>query len=53
MQVVAENSTTVDMESLNDLISSFVIVSNKTDKGTSSYPTDLMIANVITQFILK
>ena len=42
------------MESkLNDLISSFVIVSNRTDEGTSTYPADLMIANVIIQFILK
>jgi len=48
----AETSAVVASE-IKHLTSSLALVSNRTDEGTSAYPTDLLNANLLLQFVLE
>lgn len=53
VQVIQAESLAGVVSELDLLTFNLAKVSNRTDEATSSYPTDLMNANSLLQFVLK
>ena len=49
----ATNGSTTSTLDINHLTTNLAIVSNRTDEGTSEYPTDLVNANELLEFSIR